>query len=194
VKRHSIFILAVLLLTACAPAAESHVEHPHWGYEGDGGPEQWAELDEAYEACATGSEQSPVDLANAVQQDVANITFRYQPSQINIFNNGHTIQVNYDEGSSIEVNGETYDLLQFHFHMPSEHTLTSQFLPDDQKTFRYPGSLTTPPCTEGVSWFVMVEPIEISTDQVDQFKAIISVSNRPVQPLGERELTQDSTP
>jgi carbonic anhydrase len=252
VKRYSMFILVILLLTACAPAAENHEAHPHWGYEGDGGPEHWAELDEAYEVCATGLEQSPIDLANAVEQDVANITFRYQPSQINILNNGHTIQVNYDEGSSIEVNGETYDLLQFHFHMPSEHTLTgqefpgelhlvhqsaagnlavvgifldegsensallpvwadlpasesevettgkmvdaSQFLPDDQKTFRYPGSLTTPPCTEGVSWFVMVEPVEISTNQVEQFKAIISVSNRPVQPLGERELTQDSTP
>jgi carbonic anhydrase len=249
-KKVIVIVIICLALAACAPVAEA--EHPHWAYEGEGGPAHWGELDEAYEACAVGLEQSPIDLNGADLEDLSNITFHYQPSQVNILNNGHTIQVNYDEGSYIEVNGERYDLLQFHFHMPSEHTVAglsyagelhlvhqnaagalavvgifldsgaenlalapvwahlpaeeseahasgdtvdaASFLPANQQTFRYPGSLTTPPCSEGVSWFVMAEPIQLAPSQLDQFTAIISSNNRPVQALGERELTEDSTP
>lgn len=50
----------------------------------------------------------------------------------------------------------------------------------------YSGSLTTPPCSEGVQWFVMDEPIDLSKGQIDAFAAVTGVSNRPVQPLGDR--------
>lgn len=239
-----------LALAACgAPATE---EHPHWSYEGEGGPEHWGSLEAEYEACATGLQQSPVDLSGEVLTDLANIEFNYQPSEVNILNNGHTIQVNYDEGSSIVVDGHEYALVQFHFHAPSEHTVdghsfpaeihlvhsdangalavvgvfmelgsenadlqsvwdhmpaeeseaadagttvdAAELLPESGETYRYPGSLTTPPCSEGVSWFVMAEPIQISEGQLDAFQAIMSANNRPVQALGERELILDSTP
>ena len=49
--------------------------------------------------------------------------FAYMPSKLNIGNNGHTIQITYDQGNSIEVGGKKYDLLQFHFHALSEHTI-----------------------------------------------------------------------
>src|SRR5204862_6381176 len=55
--------------------------------------------------------------------------FKYRPTHINIVNNGHTIQVNYDPGSSIELDGVTYNLIQFHFHKPSEHTLGGKKYP-----------------------------------------------------------------
>lgn len=239
----------MIMLVACSGAA---VEHLHWGYTGEAGPEQWAELDPAYEICGIGEEQSPIDLTDERPQDLANLEVNYQPSTINIFNNGHTIQVNYNEGSFMEVNGVQYNLLQFHFHVPSEHTVDGQhfpaelhlvhadaqgnlavvgilldegaesaalgpvwanlpaeegevqtvegnvnaaeFLPADQATYRYPGSLTTPPCSEGVSWFVMMTPAEVSTQQLDELRALINGSNRPVQELESRELIGDSSP
>ena len=42
-------------------------------------------------------------------------------------------------------------------------------LPQDQTYYRYMGSLTTPPCSEGVHWHVMAEPVEASADQIRRF-------------------------
>lgn len=104
-----------------APAASAH-----WTYEGEEGPEHWGEISADYEACGAGQAQSPIDLAGFGEADLANITFNYQPSKVNILNNGHTIQVNYDEGSSIDLDGTTYKLAQFHFHAPSEHSVAGK--------------------------------------------------------------------
>ncbi|MHB9290992.1 carbonic anhydrase [Hollandina sp. SP2] len=51
----------------------------------------------------------------------------------------------------------------------------------DGRMYRYDGSLTTPPCTEGVKWNISVEPVEISRAQIDAFKARYQGNNRPVQ-------------
>lgn len=68
-------------------------------------------------------------------------------------------------------------------------------LPAVQTTYRYAGSLTTPPCTENVSWNVMTDPIEMSQAQLDAYTALFEgPTNRPVQSLNERELAVDSTP
>jgi carbonic anhydrase len=61
-------------------------------------------------------------------------------------------------------------------------------------TFRYSGSLTTPPCSEGVSWFVMTSPIQLSADQIAAFESVHEGNNRPVQPLNTRTLSEDTTP
>lgn len=246
-----ILILNLILVACGAGQAETH-EAPHWSYSGEGGPENWGSLEADYELCGIGTEQSPIDLSNSDEQDLENIEFDYAPSQINILNNGHTIQVNYDPGSTISLDGHEFQLLQFHFHAPSEHTVdgrsfpaelhlvhqdadgalavvgilletgaenealspvwadlpaeetevtatggmvdASLLLPTDQATFRYAGSLTTPPCSEGVSWFVMTTPVEISQIQLDEFLAIFSGNNRPLQTLGDRELIEDTTP
>ncbi|MDE0427285.1 MAG: carbonic anhydrase family protein [Candidatus Poribacteria bacterium] len=66
-------------------------------------------------------------------------------------------------------------------------------LPSRKHTYRYTGSLTTPPCSEGVKWFVLTTPIEMSHSQVAAFKSIMSGNNRPVQPLNGRKLIVDST-
>ncbi len=65
-------------------------------------------------------------------------------------------------------------------------------LPSRKHTYRYTGSLTTPPCSEGVKWFVMTTPIEMSQSQIEAFKAMLSGNNRPVQPLNGRKLIVDS--
>lgn len=234
-----------------------HSEAVHFTYEGEAGPTNWATLSTGYADCA-GNHQSPIDLTAAAAQDMANLVFHYQPSRISIKNNGHTIEVGYDPGSSIELDGHRYKLLQFHFHAPSEHTINgrpaaaelhlvheiedgslpagskavvgvmiqegaenpafatvwdnlyvatataqtadgevnaAEMLPAVQTTYRYPGSLTTPPCTENVAWNVMTEPIEMSQAQIDSFRGVFEgANNRPLQPINDRELAVDSTP
>ena len=64
-------------------------------------------------------------------------------------------------------------------------------LPSDLSTFRYSGSLTTPPCSENVRWLVVCEPIELSRAQIEQFAQVVGENNRPVQPVGARLITVD---
>lgn len=61
-------------------------------------------------------------------------------------------------------------------------------LPEGGSHYRYPGSLTTPPCSEIVSWVAMTEAIAVSQDQVDAFAALYPMNARPVQPLKERTI------
>ncbi len=64
--------------------------------------------------------ESPLDIKGAVPAELAPIHFDYKLSPLKIINNGYTVQINYEAGSSITVNGAAYDLIQFHFHHPSE--------------------------------------------------------------------------
>ena len=61
-------------------------------------------------------------------------------------------------------------------------------LPARRTTWRYRGSLTTPPCTEGVAWVILTEPLTLSAAQVDAFAALYPNNFRPVQRLGKRVL------
>lgn len=64
-------------------------------------------------------------------------------------------------------------------------------LPDDHTHhFFYQGSLTTPPCTEGVRWIVMNEPVALSGAQVEAFRRLYEGNNRPLQPLNGRIVSQ----
>lgn len=100
--------------------------HPHWSYEGEHGPGHWSEVSPDYEACSRGKSQSPIDITKPEKDGRETVAFDYRPSKLNVINNGHTVQVNYDKGSSITVNGVSYDLVQFHFHDPSEHTVNGK--------------------------------------------------------------------
>lgn len=72
-----------------------------------------------------------------------------------------------------------------------DQTNSASLLPADTSYYTYMGSLTTPPCTEGVEWIVMTEVLEVSKEQVDQLSALTGGTpiNRPVQPLGDRSIT-----
>jgi carbonic anhydrase len=249
--------VALALLAGCAHtdrnvADAAHKDgQPHWSYEGATGPAHWASLSPEFTLCSTGQQQSPVDIAQPAGADLPNLEFHYAPTKVDIVNNGHTIQVNYAAGSWMQVNGTRYDLLQFHFHAPSEHTVAGRhaaaemhlvhksaagalavvgvlleegetnsrfdpvwshlpakagpaqqfdvqidaddLLPQDQRTYRYLGSLTTPPGTEGVSWFLMQEPVRLSKAQIAAFTHIYSRNNRPTQPLHGRIVQLDSS-
>jgi len=67
-----------------------------------------------------------------------------------------------------------------------------RLLPQNRVTYRYSGSLTTPPCSEKVRWFVYAEPIEMSREQIEAGRKIFDGNNRPIQPLNNRPLLYDA--
>lgn len=223
-----------------------------WNYNlGDTmhGPTAWGNL-EGYETCNTGLKQSPVDIGTSNIADLAKIKFRYRQAPLNVVNNGHTIQVNVDNGSTITIGKDSYRLLQFHFHAPSEHSVNDYRYPMEvhfvhvneagtlavvgafiqegaansviqeiwdvapheegsvsspstinplsliggrsagKEYYNYSGSLTTPPCTEGVRWHVLEEPIEASAEQISHFIGLLQDghNSRPVQDLNGRQV------
>ena len=63
-------------------------------------------------------------------------------------------------------------------------------LPAERTAYRYEGSLTTPPCSEGVHWIVMKTPITLSAEQIARFREIVRDNSRPTQPLNNRAVRQ----
>ncbi|MDR6868489.1 carbonic anhydrase [Microbacterium resistens] len=63
-------------------------------------------------------------------------------------------------------------------------------VPLSSPSVRYAGSLTTPPCTEGVQWNVFLEPSTVSAEQLSEFTKVYPDNHRPVQPLHDRKLTE----
>lgn len=234
---------------AAETAGEAHAK-PHWGYEGAGGPQNWGKLEPQFKVCELGLEQTPIDLNAGIKASVGGVNLSYQPMPLKVLNNGHTIQVNCEPGSRARINNTTYDLLQFHFHHPSEHLLSGKafdlechfvhrsaagdlavvgvfikpgaendalqpvwqampttetperntgttillngLLPSGREYFRYAGSLTTPPCSEGVLWTVFRNPVEASAEQIRRFAQLFPVNARPVMPLNRRFLLESS--
>ena len=131
VRRIRLNILAAIAISAALVAlagfAVAQEAEVHWTYEGGSGPAAWHELDPDYVACGAGVEQSPVDIPTDVATVNTNdVVYQYQASEIEVLNNGHAIQVDYDEGSEAVIDGVPRQLLQFHFHSPSEHTFDGE--------------------------------------------------------------------
>ncbi len=110
-----------------APAAEEHA--PHWSYQGLNGPESWGTLSSEYSTCATGTQQSPIDINSVRMAQLGSIDVNWKPFVPTVVNNGHTIQVNTDGIGSMVLEGKNYTLLQFHFHHNSEHTINGRHYP-----------------------------------------------------------------
>lgn len=224
-------------------------DQEHWSYSGPGGPEHWGDLETGYSVCKTGTRQSPIDIQEAKPGDLPDIHFNYQVSPLRIINNGHTIQINYESGSSITIGDKQYSLVQFHFHHPSEEKIAGKqfdlvahlihkdpqgnlavvailfqsgqtnpfldllwkyvpkdigreaankkvnlnvadLLPADHSYYTFAGSLTTPPCSEGVTWFVLKNTVELSPEEISTFAKWYPVNARPIQPTNEREILE----
>ncbi len=106
-------------------SAQAHGHEAHWTYEGENGPQNWGNLKSDFAMCKTGKSQSPINITVA-EKGTGNIAFSYQAGTVSVTNNGHTIQANVKPGSFIILNGKSYDLLQFHFHAPSENTVSGK--------------------------------------------------------------------
>jgi carbonic anhydrase len=239
--------LAGTALVAGPAAAGEELE---WDYAGLG-PDRWAEL--FPEFCA-GQAQSPIDIDTGAAAGVQGPSLRLvydRTARLEVVNTGETVRADLPAGAGhLLVDGERYDLLQFHFHTPSEHELDGRrfalelhlvhrkadgalavvgavvergarhavldrvfrnlpeigdtepvvvrgfrlrrLVPAMPEAFHYLGSLTTPPCTEGVSWFVRSKVIQMSWRQIAGFRRIFSGeefpdgNSRPVQPQGGR--------
>lgn len=65
-------------------------------------------------------------------------------------------------------------------------------LPEDRGYYTYMGSLTTPPCSEGVLWMVMRQPVELSADQIAIFARLYPMNARPVQQAAGRRIKQSN--
>ena len=141
-RTHLIFLL---LLTCCtttnafgqvasvAKDDEHHymhtVEKPHaaeWGYSGSTGPSHWGTLSPSYVLAKTGKQQSPIDIHTSFKKDLPSLVFNYAPAKIDLVYNGHTVQENEEQGSYFVIGDRKFDLKQFHFHAPSEHTVDGQ--------------------------------------------------------------------
>lgn len=233
-----------------AHAAAPGVSHAvHWSYEGETGPDHWAELAPENSQCKTGHMQSPIDLGIAAEVGRFKVGVAYKPGPLTILNNGHTVQVQFPEGSTLSSGISRYKLLQVHFHTPSESSLygihypmtahfvhvdyagnlavlgvmfedgatnpelekiikaaphreqgptvvpgvtfdPSKLLPANLSVFRYEGSLTTPPCTEGVRWHEATHTVTASASQIAALHAIMGDNARPIQPLYGRVLVK----
>lgn len=119
------FGAAAALCPLCT-AGGARAAEVKWGYEGEGGPAAWGKLAPDFRACSAGNQQTPIDLRDGIKAETGMLSYAYKRMPVRILNNGHTIQVNCLAGSQVQVGSQTYDLLQYHFHHPSEHILAGQ--------------------------------------------------------------------
>lgn len=63
-----------------------------------------------------------------------------------------------------------------------------ELLPQNKGYYTYPGSLTTPPCSENVTWFVLKTPVQVSADEIARFARYYPMNARPVQPVNGRDI------
>lgn len=235
-------LMAICTIAGLSTGCATH--NSHWGYSGSEGTENWVKLSPDNFSCS-GKNQSPINLSGFIEADLTPITFNYKAGGQEILNNGHTVQVNYEKGSHISIDGIIFELLQFHFHAPSENHINGNsypleahlvhadkdgnlavvavmfkegeankglenawitmpkhsgdkyplstrvdvdnILPKSREYYRFNGSLTTPPCSEGVRWLVMKDAVSASADQIDAFsQALHEPNNRPLQALNSR--------
>ncbi len=253
--RHARSAAAVPSAAAAMAAGhrDGHGAAAHWDYAsgaGSAGPEAWAQMKPEFAACGRGTRQSPIDIRDGIKVNLDPVQFDYKPSSFRVVDNGHTVQVNVGPGNSIEVMGRRYDLLQFHFHRPSEERINGRqfdmvahlvhkdldgrlavvavllergsahplvqsvwnnlplekgedvaarttldmnaLLPTERSYFTYMGSLTTPPCSEGVLWMVMKTPMPIAPEQIGVFSRLYPMNARPIQSVAGRLIKESN--
>nr|WP_249122832.1 MULTISPECIES: carbonic anhydrase family protein [unclassified Bradyrhizobium] len=247
IQRRSILkaFAGLALCPLCATAGRA-ADGPHWSYEGAEGPGHWGDLDAASKVCGVGGQQSPIDIRSSVRAELPPLVIDWKGGVDTIVNNGHTIQVNAAGGSTLRVADATYQLLQFHFHRPSEHLIDGKsypmevhfvhrdasgalavvgvlmatgaanaafaavtaampqaagpavkapaaidaaaLLPAARSYYRYPGSLTTPPCAETVEWLLLTTPVEVAEADVASFAKLYAMNARPAQKVNRRDV------
>jgi len=230
---------ALLSVGVIASENKEHAEK-HWDYS-QNGPTHWNEFSKT---CGEGQHQSPVNIVPGKTMSMNHQYDLHMDEDIHttakVIDNGHSIKVTPKVGGKIELHGETFQLLQFHFHGKSEHTINGKrydmvvhfvhqnpktkqlavvavffeegknnavldniiggidreiridpqdLLPEDTAHYyHYIGSLTTPPCSENVQWYLLKTPSTASKDQIEAFRKYYVDNERPVQELHDRHV------
>jgi carbonic anhydrase len=120
---------ALALCPFCVTVSRAAEGPHHWSYEGETGPDKWAAVGGDGNACATGTQQSPVDITGTLRASMPRLGIAWTRRPDTIVNNGHTIQLNMPEGATLRVGNDVYKLVQFHFHHPSEHLINGKSTP-----------------------------------------------------------------
>ena len=220
----------------------------HWSYYGDTNPLGWGTLVQnggtlCFPLCGDRdtSQQSPIDIrTDAVIADptLPTLGFSYSNSTVNVTDGHNNFTAHYPTGSrnTLIYKGNTFNLVQFHFHHPAEHQANgvtmgeielhlvhsagippqtqalvvtvflaipsgnpgdgkilaelvdnvnksmnvdaSKLLPAARPYLVYAGSLTTPPCTESVTWLLLNTAMPVHMDNVQKFKAALETKYR----------------
>jgi carbonic anhydrase len=218
----------------------------NWSYSGNNGPASWHQLSPGYAQCRTGRSQSPIAIDGTDPVIMHRLVTDYRVSPLDLKNNHHSVSMKYASGSRLIVGAKRFNLLDFSFHSPGEHTVAGEqfpmsiqfkhraadgsmaivatlvregaanlaaqeiwdnmpleagqamksakvlvnardLMPTDKGYYRYMGSLTTPPCSEGVHWYVLKKPLELSKAQIDLLRGVVGGdSARPLQPRNNR--------
>lgn len=224
-------LVAAIAIACVSPVHAQQIDYDH--------QESWQSIHD--------HAQSPVDIRRdaAVDGDPdepQDIVLRDTQAALEVVDNGHAVEVEA-KGPDALIRGRHFELLQFHFHAASEHTIDGEsfpleghfvfkakdgrlavvgvmyregepnrlagevlealgdaqhgeierediavMLPRDKSYHHYLGSLTTPPLTENVEWYVLDTPVTLSKAQIEGFNTRYSHNNRKVQPLNGRPL------
>jgi len=238
----------------------------HFSYDGFEGPLGWHLIDPANSLCAVGKQQTPINLNDKTTTEEGkefemNIPKANGKEHVQFENKGHTVEVNKIQNGTLKFGNGTYDLVQAHFHTPSEHRINDEFSPMElhfvhkstgilplsiyilytcwqkipegkfavvgfvieigrittpalnsilrqahkikasgektdipnldfssiieslskNRVYRYQGSLTTPPCTEGLEWIVSEKALTIDWMTFNSLKKILKFNSRYTQ-------------
>lgn len=252
-----IFTVTTVLFTSTVAVSAPHV---HWTHEKQA---EWGSIhDETqtnapmmypFAECSIGQHQSPVDLGKAQNEGTLNtLRVNYSDDKPVFFNSGHGIQVNSSDtyNGQLKIGNDSYPLIQYHFHAPSEHVINGETYPAElhfvhirpdgkmavlgvllkegaankslqtildnvskissehkadtgitlnpksllpkslSKFYTYAGSLTTPPCSEGVNWYVLANPVTVSGSQLAQLEELYKENARHPQALNGRAVSK----
>ncbi|CAH2060311.1 unnamed protein product [Thlaspi arvense] len=252
----SILCFFVVLLISFSNAQREVEDESEFSYERnkENGPHKWGNLKPEWKMCGKGEMQSPIDLMDErvrVVSHLGRLTRNYKPSNATLKNRGHDMMLRFKEGpGSIKINGTEYQLLQLHWHSPSEHTINGKRFalelhmvhesitgrmavvtvlynigrPDSflslleskllvitdqneaeknigmidpkkieigsREYYRYIGSLTTPPCTQNVTWTIVKKVRTVTKNQVSLLRVAVhddsNTNARPIQPTNKR--------
>lgn len=236
---HTRFHLTLAAVLVMFSLSQAHADEGHFDYDHQS---VWQEVH--------GDRQSPIAIESAQAMpdidDDDDDTIKVDGSvrDATVVDNTHTIQVNVLPGSFATIRGRRFQLQQFHFHTPSEHTLNgvhypleahfvyrakdgrlavlgvmfregeanpafteimqrvvphgraepivsfdiSRLLPDNKSYYHYLGSLTTPPLSQNLEWYILPQPVTLSAMQIAGFHRHYTRNNRDLQPRNDREL------